>query len=230
MTLDIDYASSLRQHFQAHADAASAEKMQKYMLNQFPFFGIPSPLRKELVRAFIAEQGLPQPCELDEVVKQVWNLPERELHYAIMEIAARPAFLKDEGRPKLYRFMIKQFSWWDTVDFIASNLVGAWLKRHPDYTVELVQEYLDSDSMWLQRTALLFQLKYRQATNEALLFEAIQKLNHSKEFFIRKAIGWALREYSKTNPQAVIDFVANTTLQPLSSREAMRIILKNKLS
>ncbi|MBK6965279.1 MAG: DNA alkylation repair protein [Bacteroidales bacterium] len=82
--------------------------------------------------------------------------------------------------------------------------------------------------MWLQRTVLLFQLKYKRNTDQDLLYRYIKELNSSKEFFIRKAIGWALREYSKNNPSSVLEFTANTELSPLSRREALKVILKKQ--
>jgi len=220
------YVAAMQLHFSKHANADIAAKMSKYMLNQFEYFGIPSPLRKQLLSSFIAENGLPAPAQLNDVVRMIWLLPQRELHYAIMEICSRKPFLADDNKDKLYRFMITTKSWWDTVDYIASNLVGAWLLRHKNLTGPVITEFVHSDNMWLQRTALLFQLKYRQSTDFNLLCGFIAELSDSKEFFIRKAIGWALREYSKTNPEAVYEFVAGHQLSPLSKKEALRIILK----
>jgi len=202
--------------------------MSKYMLNRFEFFGIPSPLRKQLTREFITMHGLPAPEQLTQTVKSVWKLQQRELHYAMMEIASRKPFLVDDNRIELYRFMITTNSWWDTVDYIASNLVGAWLVKHPGQIRATSEEFMNSGNLWLQRTALLFQLKYRLATDFELLSGFIEELADSKEFFIRKAIGWALREYSKTNPETVLKFVATHELSALSKKEALRIIHKNK--
>jgi len=202
--------------------------MSKYMLNRFEFFGIPSPLRKQLTREFITMHGLPAPEQLTQTVKSVWKLQQRELHYAMMEIASRKPFLVDDNRIELYRFMITTNSWWDTVDYIASNLVGAWLVKHPGQIRATSEEFMNSGNLWLQRTALLFQLKYRLATDFELLSGFIEELADSKEFFIRKAIGWALREYSKTNPETVLKFVSTHELSALSKKEALRIIHKNK--
>ncbi len=221
------YANAFQAYFALHAYSSYAEKMSKYMLNQFEFFGIPSPLRKQLTGRFIALHGLPATEQTDETVKLIWQMPQRELHYAIMEIASRKAYLAYAGKINLYEFMIVNQSWWDTVDYIASNLVGAWLIKHKQLTGEVTERFMQSGNMWLQRTALLFQLKYRGNTDQELLFRFINDLSGSKEFFIRKAIGWALREYSKTNPGAVLDFTNNNELSPLSRREALKIILKN---
>lgn len=221
-----DYASALQAHFALNSNAEYAGRMSKYMLNKFEFFGIPSPQRKQLTTQFIQLNGLPAAEQLDETVRLVWQLPQRELHYAIMEIAARKANLDDEERINLYRYMITNKSWWDTVDYIASNLAGAWLAKHKQMTGKVTGEFMQSGDMWLQRTALLFQLKYKGNTDHELLFRYIREVSSSKEFFIRKAIGWALRELSKTNPKLVIDFTDSIELSNLSRREALKIILK----
>lgn len=222
----VNYAKAFQAYFAAYADPLNAGKMSKYMLNQFEFFGIPSPLRKQLASQFIAQNGFPATDQIDEIVRFIWQMPQRELHYAIMEIASRKAYLADARRIDLYEYMITSQSWWDTVDFIAANLVGAWLLKHQQLTGEVTGRFMQSGNLWLQRTALLFQLKYKGNTDQDLLFRYIRKLSSSKEFFIRKAIGWALREFSKTNPGAVLDFTDNNDLSPLSRREALKIILK----
>lgn len=222
----VNYAKAFQAYFASYADSLNAGKMSKYMLNQFEFFGIPSPLRKQLASQFILQNGLPETDQIEEIVHLIWQMPQRELHYTIMEIASRKPYLADAGRINLYEFMIANHSWWDTVDFIASNLVGAWLLKHKAMTVSVTENFMQSGNLWLQRTALLFQLKYRTNTDQELLFRYIKGLNGSKEFFIRKAIGWALREYSKTNPGAVLEFTNNNELSTLSRREALKIILK----
>lgn len=222
------YADALRIHFETHANPLLADRMSRYMLGKFGFFGIQSPLRKQLSASFIAANGLPDPADFEGVVKQVWAMPQRELQYTIMEMASRKAFLYAEHQIHLFEYMILQKSWWDTVDYIAANLVGSWLRKNPGKTTEVTAAFMNSGNMWLMRTVLLFQLKYRKETNEALLFETITALKTSPEFFIRKAIGWSLREYSKTNPEAVIRFVENNTLSGLSKREALKIITKKQ--
>lgn len=222
------YSETLQKHFAANANAWNAGRMSKYMLNQFDYFGIQSPLRKKLAAEFIAAYGLPAPEQLDETVKLVWQMPQRELHYVIMEICSRKIFLADDNRIELYKFMITGNSWWDTVDYIAANLVGAWLTGHKNQTIAVTTGFMESGNLWLWRTALLFQLKYRKSADFGLLSRFIEELSGSNEFFIRKAIGWALREYSKSNPQAVLEFVSGHQLSALSKKEALRIIIKNR--
>ena len=115
----------------------------------------------------------------------------------------------------------------DTVDFLASNMVGMHFKRFPNLIPEYTSKWMASGNIWLQRTCLLYQLKYKENTNTSLLYSWIHSLMDSKEFFIQKAIGWILREYSKTAPAEVIDFIHNTNLKPLSKREGLKW-MKNK--
>jgi 3-methyladenine DNA glycosylase AlkD len=223
-----EYSDRLRSLFQGKANPLHAPAMEKYMLNQFHFFGIPSPERKVLTREFKQQYGLPDPPHLHETVRLIWKMEERELQYAIMEMISAKQCLKNPERILLFEEMIVNRSWWDTVDYIASNLVGPWMSVYPERAKELTESWLNSGNLWLQRTVLLFQLKYRDKTDEQLLFRAIRQLAGSREFFIRKAIGWALREYSKTRPERVAAFVEDNPLSPLSRREALKVILKNK--
>jgi len=120
--------------------------------------------------------------------------------------------------------MVLHKSWWDTVDFIASHLMGSYFKTYPEYRQTFVDKWLDSGNIWLQRCALLFQLKYREQFDTELLVNIIHQLLGSKDFFINKAIGWILREYSKRNPQWVMEFINQTELHSLSRKEALKVI------
>ena len=114
------------------------------------------------------------------------------------------------------------------MDYIASNLVGSYFNIYPGKIRETTDRWMASQNMWLQRTCLLFQLKYKNKTDESLLSGFIDQLTGSKEFFIRKAIGWSLREYSKTNPDFVLSFVRARELSGLSEREALKWIVGKK--
>jgi 3-methyladenine DNA glycosylase AlkD len=125
---------------------------------------------------------------------------------------------------KLMEWMIIHKSWWDTVDHIASELTGPFFQIFPDKIIPVTDSWNKSDDIWLQRSSLMFQKKFRSATNADLLAKYILHLRHSNEFFVQKAIGWALREYSKTNPAWVERFVAGHDLPVLSHREALKRI------
>jgi 3-methyladenine DNA glycosylase AlkD len=152
----------------------------------------------------------------------LWEQPEREFQYFAMEMVEKFRKKAPAGMIGTYELMILGKSWWDTVDFIAAVLVGGHFRRFPEMVAPYTGKWMASGNIWLQRTALLFQLKYKKETDFGLLATFITFLAGSREFFIRKAIGWALREYSKTDPQRVKAFVTATPLAPLSRKEALR--------
>ncbi|HDR89702.1 MAG TPA: DNA alkylation repair protein [Bacteroidetes bacterium] len=217
--------SLLEETFDRHADPEKAVMMKKYMKNKFPFFGIQSLLRRELLRPLIRNM---QPCrrELMEVVDELWSRENREYQYAAMELADRFRQLLDERDVCFLERLITIRSWWDTVDFLASRLTGSFLQRFPDLVHGVNKQWMESGNLWLQRTCLLFQLRYKEKTDTGLLFANIAACAASGEFFLQKAIGWALREYSKTDPETVRHFVGTHKLSPLSEREALKIIRK----
>ncbi|TJY43208.1 DNA alkylation repair protein [Cohnella pontilimi] len=221
----------LAEFLQAHGDEEQAVPMAAYMKNHFPFLGLKSPKRVELTRQFWKQQGLPPTEELAQVVRELWALPEREFQYIAVELLQRTAKQSEARDIVLLEELIVTKSWWDTVDALASHLVGGLFLRYPGLIPIYTKKWIRSDNMWLQRTALLFQLGYKERTDNRLLFDLIEVCRGSKEFFIRKAIGWALREYSKTDPEAVVRYVTNTELSPLSVREALKIVnRKQKLT
>ncbi|MGG4494078.1 DNA alkylation repair protein [Brevibacillus reuszeri] len=214
------FTDAARQAFQARADQALAGPMEKYMKNLFPFLGIKSPLRKELSKQLFREQGIPDNWE--EIVRELWVLPEREYQYLALDVVAKVKKRLTEQHLPLLEELVTTKSWWDTVDFLASHMAGTILWRSPELVGPSTSAWMESHNMWLQRTAILFQLLYKQETDQELLFNYIRACAASKEFFIQKAIGWSLREYAKTNPEAVRDFVDKTPLASLSKREALK--------
>lgn len=213
--------------YEEHRNEENAGPMKKYMKDHFPFLGIKSPLRKELEKQFFKETGiLKEPFDKD-FVTGLWEKDEREYHYtAITYIGKFIKKLPKEVIPFLEK-LITTKSWWDSVDSIAP-LVGELARKYPEIIEETINGWSVDDNNWLRRSAILFQLKYKQQTNEALLYEYIVKNTDSKEFFIQKAIGWALREYSKTNPVSVKEFIEGTKLAPLSVREGSKYVSRVK--
>lgn len=223
-----DYAGRLQARLRSHANPDLAGPMQDYMRGQFAFLGIKSPERAALVRQFLQENGVPEDGELEKVVRELWAQPEREFQYAALTLLGKRSKTADASRIELLEELITTKSWWDTVDELAGHAVGELFTRFPGLIPVRTQRWMASNSMWLQRTALLFQLRYKERTDAALLFDLIRQCADSKEFFIRKAIGWALREYSKTDEAAVRRFVAETALSPLSIREALKYADRRK--
>lgn len=222
------YVAQVQKTFSTHANPKKATPMKRYMLDKFDFLGIQAKQRQELQRAFMKKDTLPNPEEIPVIIKELWALPEREYQYFAMELLEKYLKNTDETIVSLFEYMIVTKSWWDTVDRIASRLVGFYFQRHTELIEPYTEKWMYYGNMWLQRTALLFQLKYKKDTDTGLLFSYIKALADSEEFFIRKAIGWILREYSKTNPVAVKQFVASASLAPLSKREALKIINNKK--
>ncbi|WP_139489199.1 DNA alkylation repair protein [Brevibacillus dissolubilis] len=216
------YTQNLEHLFRSHANDVNAGPMRAYMKDHFPFLGIKSPERTALLREFVREHGVPEGDMLSAVVRELWALPEREFQYAALELLEKRVKKLDVSFLPLLEELVVHKSWWDTVDTLAARLVGVFLTKHPEMILPSVDKWLASEHMWLQRTAILFQLKYKEKTDLPLLYRSILHVVDSKEFFLQKAIGWALREYAKTDAQAVIEFVGAHPLAPLSRREALK--------
>ena len=216
------YLLPLTFSFEQSADPDNAGPMEKYMRNQFSFLGIKSPAQKSLVRQFVAENGLPALADLESICHDLWALPAREYQYAGMDLLHRMRRKLTPNFVPLVEYLITTKSWWDTVDGLASHAVGGLFERFPAIRDQHISRWRKADDFWLRRTTLLFQLRYKDKTDEALLFSLVLENKDSKEFFIQKAIGWALREYSKTNGTAVETFVSSHQLAPLSRREALK--------
>ncbi len=209
--------------FESHRNTDNAAAMTAYLKNQFSFLGIKKPERQQLCKAVLA--GCKKNNAIDwQWVNDLWQRPEREYQYLAMEILLVSKTKLTFADLDKIEHLITQKSWWDTVDTIAGNLLGEMGKRYPEQMNEAMLLWSRSDNMWKARSAILFQLKYKNLTNTAVLSECILYNNSSTEFFIRKAIGWALREYSKTNPDWVRDFIKEHPLSALSVREGSKYL------
>ncbi len=197
--------------------------MSKYMKNKFAFFGIKVPERTALYKMVLAKQGKPAYKDLKTIVKELYGQPQRELHQCAIVLTI--TYIKKNGDKKLldlFEWMITENSWWDTVDFLATRGVGEYFKRYPEEIKSRTEKWMQSGNMWLQRVAVLFQLKYKKDTDVELWLGYVMRLKGSKEFFIQKAIGWTLREYSKTDPEFVVNFILGNDLPALSKREGLK--------
>lgn len=219
-----DYIPTLLKEFKLNTNTKIALEQSAYLRNQFEFFGIKTTERRALQQTFLANEMLPDKKELGGIISALWKQPQRECQYFAQELAFKYTNQTEKSDIELYEYMVVNQSWWDTVDFIATKLMGAYFKKFPEQRAIYVKKWLASGNVWLQRCALLFQLKYKDETDLTLLSNTINALLGSKEFFINKAIGWILREYSKTNPEWVITFAKNTALSPLSKKEALRLL------
>jgi 3-methyladenine DNA glycosylase AlkD len=206
-----------------YANPKAALAMSAYMKNQFEFYGINAPARKAFVATFKQDYGNQLINELPELTRWLWNDDHRESQYIALDLWA--AYIKKMNAdvlPQLENMIITK-SWWDTVDGIAPALVGQIMKRYPEARDIYIDRWIVSQNLWLQRSAIIFQLKYGKETDWDLLCAAILRHDHSKEFFIRKAQGWALRQYSRFAPDKVLEFVSvNPQLSGLTKKEALR--------
>jgi len=224
-----EFINALRVAFEAKANPGNAARQKAYMRHKFEFFGLGSESIKDLRKQFLKENSLPDQSQINEIILEMWQQPEREFQYFAMILLEKYLKKADENIIELLEYMVVNKSWWDTIDMIAARLAGGYFKRFPEKIPVITEKWMASGNFWLQRTCLLFQLKYKAATDDVLLFDLIKRLSGENEFFIRKAIGWALREYSKTNPAVVIQFVESNQLKPLSRKEALKVILRRSV-
>ncbi len=218
------FLKTLEDQFKREANKAVADGQKAYMRDQFDFYGIKTPVRRQIQRELFKKDVLPPKHELHKLVTSLWSLPQRENQYVAQELARKYIRNIEEDDILLYEYMITHKSWWDTVDFISATLVGTYFKTFPDHRNVVTKRWMSSNNIWLQRSTLLFQLKYKETLDTEFLAKTINNLLGSQEFFINKAIGWVLREYSKTNKDWVLQFAAKTSLHSLSKREALRLI------
>jgi 3-methyladenine DNA glycosylase AlkD len=215
----------LEKAFAEKSNTENASAMAKYMRNHFPFFGIKTEERRLIFKKFCKENQKKIQEEPREIALKLYSKQQRELHYCAIEILIKQlkGNYKKEDLQLIEKLLITN-SWWDSVDTIAKYILGEYLLEYPLETEKVIEHFSNSKNMWLNRSAILFQLGYKQKTNFDLLKQDCEKHKNSEEFFIQKAIGWALREYAKINPEAVRKFVNQTQLKPLCKKEALKNI------
>lgn len=212
----------VKSYMESHRNEENAIPMAKYMKNHFPFLGIKTPERRLLFKMMTTEMELPPYSDMQQEVWALFQLEEREYHYIAIELLGKyKKQLTLEDLSFCHR-LIETKSWWDSVDSIAPKIVGDIVLANRLEGEAVMVEWARSSNMWTQRASILHQLKYKEKTNEELLFATIERHAGSKEFFIQKSIGWVLREYAKTSPQVVQEFVDSHPLAPLSKREALK--------
>ena len=221
----IAYLEPMQQLFEANANSENAAAMKAYMKGRFAFFGIKSPERRELQKQFLNENGAPIPFD-PTIFRALWQVEQREFQMFGLDLLRKQAKKVQKADVALIEELIITKSWWDTVDGLASWVCGPYFQKFPESTRTVTDAWAVSENMWLRRTSILFQLGYKRQTDTEILIDHIEKNLGSKEFFINKAIGWALREYGKTDPDFVREQVQRlgSELNALSVREATKNI------
>lgn len=215
----------LKRRLEIRRNPAYAKSMKAYMKNKFEFIGINAPAIDEELKIFWRDFK-PELTKPKALISLLWQEPERE--YQMFAIKLIKKTLKQYNFSDLGYFegLIKSKSWWDTVDFLATTVIGHILSKDKKQADNIVRHYISSPNIWIKRTALLYQLKYKQETDASLLYELILSCLNTKEFFINKACGWALRQYSKINPDSVREFIAanKEKLASLTIREGSKYL------
>ncbi|NNE26018.1 MAG: DNA alkylation repair protein [Saprospiraceae bacterium] len=208
----------------AHPD--HREGMISYMKNQFEFYGVKSPNRKEVLRNIWKEHRSFIQDNFRELTRHLWLCDHRECQYFAMDIIKKCKNQINGDDIAFLEHLITTKPWWDTVDFLSVHLGGQVFAKAPELITPKTDAYLAGDNIWLIRLAIIYQLSYGPQTDKDRLFDILVRSMGTKEFFINKAIGWALRQYSKYNPNAVREFIEThkTEMANLSIREGSKYI------
>lgn len=219
--------AALRAALAAAGDPARAAQMQAYMKSALPYHGVPMPVARRIFREVLAGAALPDAASWQREVRGLWRGARfREERYAAIELTGdrrARAFQTLEALP-LYEELIVTGAWWDLVDTLAAHRIGELLEHHPREMRAVLLDWSRGDDLWKRRSAILAQLRFKAATDRELLYACIEPSLPSTEFFLRKAIGWALREYAKTDAAEIRRYVRahESVLSGLSRREALK--------
>lgn len=220
----MDKYLKIKKIFEEQEDKGNAISMSKYMRNMFNFYGLSTPKRKDVYNAFIKEEKKNKIIDW-EFLDKCYEDNHREFQYLVYDyLLAMKQYLTYDDIPKIKNYIVTK-SWWDTIDFLCKVIGYIGLK---DLRVkDLMLDWSKSDNIWIKRTAIEHQLCLKDKTNTELLEEIIVNCFGSSQFFINKAIGWALRDYSKTDPKWVKNFIDTNRekMHSLSIKEASRYIL-----
>ena len=218
---------AVRQALRAAADPAKAPVMQAYMKSEMPYRGVQSTPLRQALRPLFAAHRIATFEEWRDTILVLWREARyREERYAAIELAGNRAARPFQTLEALavYEEMIVSGAWWDFVDAIASHQIGGLLRQYPLEMAAILRAWAVADDMWKRRAAILAQLGFKANTDCVLLYDCIRPSLGRAEFFLRKGIGWALREYSKTDEAEVLRYVRRHAqrLSPLSQREALK--------
>ena len=222
-----DLIDRVRRELAAASAPSRAPAMQAYMKSEMPYYGIRLPDVRRICRPIFAAHPIESVGAFDDAVERLFvGATHREERYAAIELAKHRLYrgYQTPDRILLYQRLIIAGGWWDTVDEIASNLIGPILAAYPTEVLPIMLRWATDQNLWLRRTAIIVQLGSKRSTDLTLLTLAIDANAGDTDFFIRKAIGWALRQYARTDPEWVQAFVdaRDDQLSGLSKREARK--------
>lgn len=229
MSVDLELIQTLRSALKRAADPSKAPGMQAYMKSQMPYWGVQAGPLKQTIKPIMDAHPLQSAAALDATALALWSeATHREERYAAIALTGHKHYkrMQSMGRLPMYQRMIVQGAWWDYVDIIASSRLFVLHKNHPAPMKKKLLSWARGKDLWKRRSAIICQLKRKDDIDLELLYAAIEPSLGSKEFFLNKAIGWALREHAKTDPAEVRRYIkANRDdLSPLSKREALKNI------
>ena len=219
------FVLAVQRAFTPLADASKAEPMKAYLLDQFEFLGLPAPVRRQAVKD-IGNVQWQNADDLLAAAELLWQKPQREYRYTAVDLLRKHADLLSVSDLPQLRALLLRDAWWETVDGL-SAVIAAVLRQavlEKPNAASVMDAWLIHSNFWVRRSAMLHQLGWRLDTDSTRLFAYAHQLADEKEFFIRKAIGWALRDYARWNPQAVTEFLVThrARLSALTVREAAK--------
>jgi 3-methyladenine DNA glycosylase AlkD len=218
------FVVAIRNALAAEADPARAQKMQRYMKSEMPFLGVQKPRCTQVTRSALIEHPFTSREEWIDTVLLLWRTGAyREERYAALYLAAGYAEWRDLQLVPLYDELVVTGAWWDYVDEIASRCVGPLLRGYPADMAPVMRNWSTDPDRWRRRVSIICQLGSKDGTDLELLRDTIEANICNQDFFLRKAIGWALRQHARVDPTWVRAFVdSHPELSPLSKREALK--------
>ncbi len=216
----------LEELFEPFRNAKRAQTASAYMRDHFPFIGMRTEIRRNAQKSWIDSLKTLEDRKLRwSIIRALWEKEERDYQHTAIDLlnSCPKKFYSEEDAVEL-EWILNQKSWWDSVDAIASNYLGKWALLFPEKARETFEQWRYHKSFWLQRSCLIYQLKYKDQVDSAYLEDLIQQMNGNKEFFIQKAIGWSLRQLSKYNPDEVVRILGNNPIKGLALREASKYL------
>lgn len=223
-----DLLDDLRRALGRAGDAVRADGQQRYMKSAMPYWGLTSPVLRATVRPILDEPAyrIETRQEWEGTIRALWDeATHREEWYAALAVARHRHYRRwrDSDTMPLYRHLIETGAWWDVVDDIATHLVREVVLGNPEVEGLRMREWAGDEHLWIRRSAVICQVGAKERTDPVLLVDVIEPNLSDRDFFVRKAIGWALRDYARTRPEWVKTFVSShESLSGLSRREALK--------